>query len=239
MDKSIRIKTDQLVCNMIPVAKTQSRAKHARKHRVLQKARELFLLQGYTATTVDDICRAAGVTKGTFFYHFVTKEQMALTLLERFVEEITAPMAFARDPKATSDPLRRIELMLDSFARSYAKSSTPGCLMAVFVSELCPTQPEFARLANRALESLQVAFCRELTAAAFFHQIDIDSLAADLMSRSLVCTLEGSVMLARARGDASVVVETIEFEKQRLRTQFAPQSKRALGKPNIEVKKHE
>jgi len=48
---------------------------------MLVEGSRLFLAQGYTATSVDAICAAAGVTKGAFFHHFNSKDDFAASLL--------------------------------------------------------------------------------------------------------------------------------------------------------------
>jgi TetR/AcrR family transcriptional regulator len=50
--------------------------------RLLQAALDLFTQRGYSATTVREICAAAGVTKPVLYYHFKNKEGMYLALLE-------------------------------------------------------------------------------------------------------------------------------------------------------------
>jgi len=47
---------------------------HASKAAVLDAALRVIRTRGYTATTLDDLCAAAGVSKGSFFHHFPGKE---------------------------------------------------------------------------------------------------------------------------------------------------------------------
>ena len=48
---------------------------HASKTKLLNAALQVIRTKGYAATTVDDICNAAEVTKGSFFHHFKGKEE--------------------------------------------------------------------------------------------------------------------------------------------------------------------
>ena len=52
-----------------------------RKRTLLDVGRDLFITHGYTATSIDEICEGAGVTKGGFFHYFSTKEEFAKALL--------------------------------------------------------------------------------------------------------------------------------------------------------------
>src|SRR5260370_7226968 len=66
---------------MLPqMARSQSSA----KTKLLDAALSVIRAKGYSATTVDDICQAAGVTKGGFFHHFRSKEELAVSAAGRF-----------------------------------------------------------------------------------------------------------------------------------------------------------
>ena len=51
---------------------------HESKTKLLDAALHVIRVKGYAATTVDDICHEAGVTKGSFFHHFKSKDELAL-----------------------------------------------------------------------------------------------------------------------------------------------------------------
>ena len=59
------------------MTRTQAPAASSRQ-RLLDAALHEFRSRGYAATTVEDLCRAAGVGKGSFFHHFPGKEALAL-----------------------------------------------------------------------------------------------------------------------------------------------------------------
>ena len=59
---------------------------HASKTKLLDAALQVFRTKGYSATTVDDICHAAGVTKGSFFHHFTGKEELAIESTRHWTE---------------------------------------------------------------------------------------------------------------------------------------------------------
>src|SRR5690606_5126456 len=51
---------------------------------LLEAATELIRTNGYASTTVDDLCTKAGVSKGTFFHNFSSKEELAVAAAKRW-----------------------------------------------------------------------------------------------------------------------------------------------------------
>ena len=73
----------------------------AERRRVIEEAAtELFAARGYVATTVDDIVRAAGVTKPMLYRHFESKQELCIALLERYRDELVGAPLARFDPEA-------------------------------------------------------------------------------------------------------------------------------------------
>ena len=68
---------------------------HQSKTRLLDATIKVVRTKGYNATRVEDVCAEAGVTKGSFFHHFKSKDDLALAALERWKESSTAFFANA------------------------------------------------------------------------------------------------------------------------------------------------
>jgi AcrR family transcriptional regulator len=64
--------------------------------RILDVAQEAFARYGYDATGVAEICRRAGVTKGGFYHHFPSKQDVFLEMLERWLEGIDQQLQLMR-----------------------------------------------------------------------------------------------------------------------------------------------
>ncbi|ALS26363.1 TetR family transcriptional regulator [Paenibacillus sp. 32O-W] len=62
--------------------KTPEEAERTRQQ-IMKSAKELFIRKGYGASSMEDICEEAGVSKGSIYYHFKSKEQLFLRLLEQ------------------------------------------------------------------------------------------------------------------------------------------------------------
>ena len=77
------------------------------KVKFLDAALHVIRKKGYSATRIEDICAEAGLTKGSFFHHFKTKEDLALKAADHFAAMADGIFASAPYQKAT-DPLERV-----------------------------------------------------------------------------------------------------------------------------------
>jgi AcrR family transcriptional regulator len=75
----------------------------ATRERLIQAGRELFGAHGYEDTSISAILEAAGVTRGSLYHHFETKEALFDAVLDRVVAEIAATAAQAA--RAAPDPV--------------------------------------------------------------------------------------------------------------------------------------
>src|SRR4051794_40929450 len=128
------------------------------RQRLLEAARQLMLERGFSATGVDEVCRVAGVTKGAFFHHFASKEELgreALAAWAAFGREIYA-QAFAAPAGYPLDHVHRFfDIMIGLAAR---KDQTLTCLVGMLSQELA--------LANSALRECCESHLTEWTQTA-------------------------------------------------------------------------
>jgi AcrR family transcriptional regulator len=87
----------------------RSQGRDERRTQLLDAARKVFAVKGFHAATVDDITRAAGVAKGTFYLYFAEKRTIFYELIQRFFEMVTeAGMSVAADVDTTGDFLEHV-----------------------------------------------------------------------------------------------------------------------------------
>src|SRR5690606_30846019 len=115
-----------------PVPRPRSRRKAAGggspvpdgRQRILEASLMAFREKGYAATTVDDLCRVAGVTKGAFFHHFENKEDAALEAIALWNAR-TRELFEGAPWSQVEDPRERLMAYLDFRAR-LANEGLPG-----------------------------------------------------------------------------------------------------------------
>lgn len=176
------------------------------KRRILEVAQDLVLDRGFSATTVDAVIDAAGISKGAFFHHFASKNALGQSMLERYASadaEILETF-MARAERASEDPAEQ----LVAFARAFEEASDemfsqPGCLFVSFVYERMPDSREAHEVIRGNIELWRKRLgdkMRQAFAVRSIAGIDPDSLA-DLM----FTVFEGAFILARATGDPADV----------------------------------
>ncbi len=119
------------------------------KEKFLDTALRLMLVKGYTATTVDEICAEAGLTKGSFFHYFKSKEDLGKAVLDRYVSK-----AYKDEQDAglfdEPDPLKKIYGYLDYIvSMNKSPGHQIGCLLGNFAQVLSDTHPEIRLLCDR------------------------------------------------------------------------------------------
>lgn len=178
---------------------------------------DLFRRHGYAATTVDQICAAAGVTKGAFFHHFESKEALAEATLERWQEYMAA--AYERVPYAAiADPRAKLSACMDYFIEMMSNTKqVRSCLAGTIVQEISESH-------ERLREAAQACFvCGESRFAALVEDVcrvapaklEVDS---ESLAQLWMATIQGSLLLSKASGDASVVARNMRHAKQYIET---------------------
>jgi AcrR family transcriptional regulator len=124
-------------------------ARGTARGRILDAAVDLIRQQGLSATSVDDLCAAAGVTKGAFFHHFHTKEALAVAAAEHW-SAVTATLFASAPYHEPNDPLDRLLAYIDF--RTGLIAGEPwefSCLVGTMVEEaFAPSSPIRAACAS-------------------------------------------------------------------------------------------
>ena len=138
---------------------------HQSKMKFLDAAMQVIRAKGYSATRIEDVCAAAGLTKGSFFHHFESKEELALAAADHFAA--MADRAFAAAPyQSIADPLDRLLGYVD-FRRSILQGELPDytCLLGTMVQEAYATHPAIRAACERHISAHAGAVARDIAEA--------------------------------------------------------------------------
>jgi len=164
------------------------------REKLVRTAERLMLRDGYSATRVDDVIHRAGLSKGSFYHFFDSKEALGLAALEHYYADRVSRLA-AGAYATEADPLRRAQGFLKHASRVAADLWNTGCLLANFAADTAGS----SRVISNALRT-RTRDLRALLADLLSPFATPEVTAAELADQFLVC-IEGSIVLARIHRD--------------------------------------
>jgi len=191
----------------------------ATKDKLLAAACRLMQTKGFVATGVEDVCAAAGVTKGAFFHYFPSKEALGLAVVEARVKEYAGAFEAAPFMKE-ADPLKRLHGYLDAVIAFNRNSAQPvGCLVGILAQELAETHPEVRSFCVESFEALR-RFLEGLIEAARVAYAPRAAIDTRGLADHFIAVLQGALILARVRRDRRVIETQVEHFRAYLNTLF-------------------
>ncbi len=182
------------------------------KRALLEAVVQLMLAHGYTATTVDQICAKAGVTKGGFFHYFRNKEEIARAALDFFSCRQTEAFASIGFDKI-DDPIDRLRLLFDGMEKMCGSSDTPdACLVGMMAQELAESndavrgccEGHFGDFADMIATLLKAAKKAAPNAAKF------DPKSVAWMTLSL---MQGSMLVGKTKQDRKLILQNLRHAR--------------------------
>ncbi len=182
--------------------------RHESKTKLLEAAQNVIRAKGYTATTIDDICDAAGVTKGSFFHHFKSKDDLALSAVAYWNE--TAEGFFAAAPYHQSkEPLQRLLGYIDFRAEILqGELADYTCLLGTLVQETYATHPDIRAACDKGLSTHIAVLTRDIEAAKQLYVPDAPWSAVSV-GFFIQTVLQGAFIFAKAKQGPEVARESL------------------------------
>jgi TetR/AcrR family transcriptional repressor of nem operon len=163
--------------------------------------------QGYAATSVDELCKKAGVTKGAFFHHFESKDALAVAAANHWSE--TTGALFAQAPyHAPEDPLDRVLAYID-FRRALLKGKPAEftCFAGTTVQETFASSDDIRAACKASIFGHAETLVADISDAMRRYKIKGDWTAQSLALHTQA-VLQGAFILAKASGSAAIAVES-------------------------------
>lgn len=170
--------------------------------RLIEAGCARMLARGYSATSIDDVCKAAGVSKGSFYHFFEGKEQFGLAVLDDYYERGVAHVeggAFVAIP----DPLRRLEAFFDHMEAIAPDLWRHGCLMGAFAAELWESSPVIHQRVGQLFDMMAARL------APLFASVVGDEDEGMALAVEMLAMLEGWIVLARAHADPGKIADGV------------------------------
>jgi TetR/AcrR family transcriptional regulator, transcriptional repressor for nem operon len=198
---------------------TKAPTRNARE-KLIEAAIATVRFKGFSATSVDEICVAAGVTKGAFFHHFVSKEALAVAAAGAWTDIAEQRIFTAPDWVRISDPLDRlmghIEFrlsMLDGPAEDFT------CFVGTMVQEAYNTSDPIRAACNASITAYAERLAEDIDAAINTYGIGHGVSALDL-AYYIQAVLQGAFIMAKAKGSPGIARDSVAHLKRYIEMLF-------------------
>jgi TetR/AcrR family transcriptional repressor of nem operon len=169
------------------------------REKILSAGRSLIELRGYTALGVAEICRTAGVPKGSFYYFFESKESLALAVIdEHWARQERDWTRILQEGDA--EPLARLRRLFEEteamqLAGQQSCGTVAGCMFGNLSLEMS-NQTEAVRARLQEIFEAQVGMVAAVVSAAL-ERGEVTVADTREAARSVVAQVEGQVLFAK------------------------------------------
>jgi TetR/AcrR family transcriptional regulator, transcriptional repressor for nem operon len=186
-----------------------SAAPHESKTKLLDATLKVVRTKGYAATRVEDVCAEAGLTKGSFFHHFKSKEDLALAAAAHWDEGTRA--YFADAPyRGIADPLDRLLAYVD-----FRKAGLIGeladftCFAGTVIQEVFDTHPELCAACETNISAHAKTLEADIREAMQKYPI-VGDWTAESLALHIQAVTQGAFVIAKAKGGAAAAAQSYD-----------------------------
>ncbi len=176
--------------------------------KLIEAMKALSLSNGYSATTVDNVCARAKVSKGSFYHYFATKEEIGSAALGSYFDELTDSLTNGTFEHHT-DPVDRLLGFIEHTRNVISQPQmVNGCLIGSYSLDLADTFPAIQSQLTKRFGELEQFVGQLVDDASNASGI---ALPSHRLSYQFIVAVEGSIVLAKAHADKSLLSSGIEL----------------------------
>lgn len=194
--------------------------KPSTRERILQAALSIVRTRGFAATSIDDLCKAAGVTKGAFFHYFKSKDDLGVAAAD-YWSEMTGAFFAAAPYHAHADPLDRVLGYID-FRKEILRGELPEftCLVGTMVQEVYGAHPLVRDACARSILGHAETLEADISEAMRARNMRV-AWTAQSLARHTQAVLQGAFILAKATGGAALAADSVDHLRRYVELLFA------------------
>jgi len=195
----------------------------ATRERLLVATKKLVMSKGFAGTSIDDVLKATGLTKGAFFHHFKSKAELADQLMRWYAENDMKMFRtlMAQAEAANDDPLDQLLQFLTDFEVYLSDPENPprGCMYALYTYEDDHFENDVKGFVAETLRTWTAMYIRK-----FQEVIDryppAKPTTAKKLAEMFVSVIEGGLILERAYGNPGMTARQSEQFREYLELLF-------------------
>jgi TetR/AcrR family transcriptional regulator, transcriptional repressor for nem operon len=180
---------------------------------ILDLAETLIQTRGYSAFSYQDIADSLGIRKASIHYHFASKADLGVAVVNRYIERFGAGLvAIAAHDKQSS------MAMLDFYVQPYLQfASTPDrvCLSGALAGEMMALPPEVRERVDHFFKTHQLWLTKILKRGVARGEFRL-AAPAPKVARFIFGALQGALLVKRTTGDLSQINDVINVMKLQL-----------------------
>lgn len=179
---------------------TMSKGEKTRE-KIITEASFLFLSQGYSETSISDILERVGISKGTFYFHFKTKQDLVQSVAEMYGDE---KMKEITSYTINANWQGFVESLIDTEIEKAENQTNFGCPNGLLGSELSYTLPEVSEQFYQNIENQIILFQQVI------EQEGISIEESKVLSERAFALYEGRLLLYRMTHDVNNLIKLKE-----------------------------
>lgn len=192
---------------------------------IMDAAEAVILKEGFASASIDRIIAQAGITKGTFFYHFASKADLAYALVHRFadLDRQNLDRTMARAESLSRDPLQQF-LIFIGLMREMMEGLTepyPGCLYAAYIYEAELFDDRTLKIVRDALQGWRDAMVPKIREIAERHP-PRRPVKPEALADMLTVVFEGAFIVSKVMNEPDLVAEQLDRFRDYVELLFAP-----------------
>ena len=195
------------------------------RQQILEVAEAAVLTKGFGSTSIDELITAVGISKSGFFYHFRDKNQLALALIDRYIErddQIVGDL-LRRSRELHDDPLHQLLIGLRLFAALMADlpNGHPGCLAATFAYQERLFDKRVITANRQGVLTWRTRY-RKIFDDIVVRYPPKDDVNLDALADMVSTTVEGGIILSKALGEPAILPQQILLLRSYIKLLFLP-----------------
>ena len=175
------------------------------RDKLLEAGVKLIRQHGFAATSLDQLCQAAGVTKGAFFHHFASKEALGVALADYWSSStggFFAEAPYHHHPRAADRVLGYLDLRL---ALISGPAESFSCVAGTMLQECFRSSAAIRQACENSI--MGNAHALEADIAQALNDARIEGLSAASLARYVQSGIQGALILAKSQADDAVAAD--------------------------------